>query len=429
MRTGTAFVAVLLAAGCARPAPALDLASVLRDVASANPTLAARRSMNEAAQRRVAPAGAWESPMLELGVLNVPTSGRFDMDPMTMKMAGVSQRIPVSGANRLSRRSAVEAVAAERAASEMTAYETYGMAVDAYADAYYAGRLERGALDHQAAMDGLVRSARARYEAGSGRLEDVLRAEAERARTLADLAAFRAEAEDAETRLAALRGREPGALEDTLAPPPFAAVPADPSTWLAAVSADHPRLREMSAQASRYELAARAARRMLWPDLQLGASYGVRDPIMGVKQDNMVTATVGLMVPIFAGSRELSMGAEMDAMAEASRSERRADELDLRQQVASTWSAAAAAQRTVGLLADTVLVTQRQAVDASWVAYRAGSTDLWRVFEACHALYQDQIGMERARQDLAHAWARLLSLTGRGELLGVSLPPPPGSPR
>ncbi len=429
MSKGAALTALVLVLSGVRPVQALDLETALRQVASANPTLAARRAMTEAARRRVAPAGAWESPMLEVGALNVPTSGRFDMDPMTMKMVGVSQRVPIFGANGLNRRSATAAATAESEASVMTAYETFGMALEAYAGAYYAGLRERGAVDHQAAMDGLVRSARARYESGSGRLEDVLRAEAERARTLADLAAFRAEAEAARARLDALRGVEPGAPADTLAPPPLAPVPAEPAAWLAAVAPEHPRLAEMAAQASRYRLAARAARRLLWPDLQLGASYGVREPILGVKQDNMYSVTLGFMVPIFARSRELSMGAEMDAMAEASQADRRAAELDLREQVTSAWAAAAAAQRSVGLLADTVLVTQRQAVEASWVAYRAGATDLWRVFEASHALYEDQIDLQRAHEDLARAQARFLSLTGRGDLLGVSLPPSPGSPR
>jgi outer membrane protein TolC len=367
--------------------------------------------------------------MLELGASNVPTSGRFDMDPMTMKMVGVSQRVPLSGANRLSRRAAVEAAAAESARSETMGYEVLGMAYGTYADAYFAGRLQRQAEEHQAAMDLLVRSARARYEAGGGRLEDVLRAESERARTLADLASFRAADEDARARLDALRGRDPGVRGDTLEPPPEAPVPAEPAAWLAALSDDHPRLREMRAQTSRYDLAARAARRMVWPDLRLSAAYGIREPLMGVRQDGMVTASVGVMVPLFARSRELSMGAELDAMAEASRSERRAAELDLRADVTAAWAAAAAAQRTVGLLADTVLATQRQAVDASWVAYRAGTTDLWRVFEASHELYEDGLALERARLDLARAQSRLLSLTGRGEPLGIHLTPSAGRPR
>jgi outer membrane protein TolC len=411
------------AAPAPRPASALDLDAVLNEVAAANPTLAARRAMVEAARRRVGPAGAWVSPMLELGAINVPTSGRFDMDPMTMKMAAVKQRVPVFGSNRLSRGAAREDVRAEGAATRMSGYELFGMAWEAYADAYYAGALAREAEEHQSVMDRLVQSARARYESGNGRLDDVLRAEAERARSLADLAAFRAEERSARARLDALRGIAPGGAAETLAPPPAPAVPEEAGAWLAAVSPSHPRLEEMDAQARRYRLAARAARRMAWPELELGGSYGRRGTLEGgVAQDDMFSATVGFMVPIFAGQREYSEGAELDAMARARESERRAMELDLQQEVIATHATASAAQRTVALLADTVVATERRAVDASWVSYSAGSTDLWRVFEASHSLYTELIALARARQDLARAESRLLSLTGRGDLLGLRVP-------
>src|SRR6266487_4638900 len=108
-RNRAALVAVLVLWGaCAKPlpAPALDFESALRQVAEANPSLAARRAMVEAARRRIAPAGAWSAPMMELGAINCPTSGRFDMDPMTTKMVALSHRVPVFGPNRLSRRAA-----------------------------------------------------------------------------------------------------------------------------------------------------------------------------------------------------------------------------------------------------------------------------------------------------------------------------------
>jgi outer membrane protein TolC len=426
IRLRTACLAGLLACAGITPqrAAALDLEGALREVAAANPTLAARRAMVEAAERRVAPAGAWQSPMVEAGVVNVPTTGRFDEDMMTMKMLGVTQRVPLFGSNGLSRRSAREAVVAEGAVSQMSHYELYGMAWEAYADAWYAGELARGAEAHRAVMDRLVQSARSRYESGNGRLEDVLRAEAERARTLVDLAAFLAEARAAQARLAAMRGAAPDGGADSLARPPVAAVPATPEPWLAAVVPTHPRLRELDARVGRYRYAAQAARRMAWPDLELKGSYGWRETLAGgMPQDDMFSASVGLLVPIFAPQREFSEGAEMEAMVRASESERRAMELELRQQIVAVHAAAAAAQATVRLLADTVVTTQRRAVDASWSAYSAGANDLWRVFEASHSLYGEEIALTRARQDLSRAEARMLSLTGRGDLLGVALPP------
>jgi outer membrane protein TolC len=424
-----ACLAASLAMACAgvwaRPAAALDMETALHQVAASNPTIAARGAMVDAARRRVGPAGAWSSPMLELGVVNVPTSGRLDMDPMTMKMVGLSQRVPLFGGNGLARQAAREAVAGESAAAEMTAFEVYGMTWEAFTSAYYAGELARLAEAHQDLMEHMVHAARARYESGNGRLEDVLRAQAEQARSLADVATYRAEQLGARARLDALRGVASGEPGDTLVPPPVATVPPAPDAWLAAVSATHPRLREKQAQVDRYRFSARAARRMVWPDLELRGSYGRREPLDGVvPQDDMFSATVGFIVPIFAASREGSEGREMDAMARASESERQAAELDLRAQVIATHAAAAAAQRIVGLLADTVVTTQRQATEASWVSYRAGSTDLWRTFESTHALYAEEVALLRARQELARTLAQMVSLTGRGDLFGVALPEP-----
>jgi outer membrane protein TolC len=415
-----ALATVLVAAP--HEAKALDLQAALREVATANPTLASRREMVEAARRRVAPAGAWQSPMIELGAINVPTNGRFDMEPMTMKMVGIEQRVPVFGSNRLSRRSANAAAQAEGAGLEMANYELFSMAWEAYADAYYSGRLAELSLDHRGDMDQLVRSARARYESGSGRLDDVLRAEAEQARTLSDVAGFGAETQGARARLAALMGRESAALADSLEVPPSPTPPEDPISIITLVNENHPRLRELRAQADRYRLAARAARRMVWPDLQTGVSYGIRQPIMGVAQDNMWSATLGFMLPVFAKQRELSEGSEMDAMARASESELRAATLDLDQQARGLHASARSDSRTVSLLADTVVTTQRRAVAASQSAYNAGATDLWRVFEATHALYNEEVALIRARQDLARVESKLLAITARGDLFGLTLP-------
>jgi len=139
-------------------------------------------------------------------------------------------------------------------------------------------------------------------------------------------------------------------------------------------------------------------------------------------QDNMFSATVGFMVPLFAAQRELSEAAEMDAMARAAEAERRAAELALRQELEAARAQAFAARRIVRLLADTVVVTQRRALDASWSAYSAGITDVWRVFEAAHTLYGEEVALSRALQDLARAQARIITVAARGDLVGARLP-------
>ena len=428
VRAGAIGVALCGLVVVPQPSHALDITEALRRAAAANPGLAARTAMVDAARRRVAPAGAWPSPMVEVGVVNVPTTGSFDSDPMTMRMVGLTQRVPVFGSNRLSRQAAREAAAGESAALASAAWETFGTTWEAYGEAVAADDLARLAAAHGGVMDRLVESARTRYQAGSGRLEDVLRAEAERARIVADLAGFQAEGRGARARLDALCGATPAdTAGETLARLPERDL-SGLEPWLEAVSPAHPRIARMDAEVSRYRLAGRAARRAAWPDLELSASYGWRQTLRAVghagstAQDDMFSVSVGFMLPVFAGARERSEGASMDAMARASEAERRGAELDLRQEIVAVHAAAAGAARTVRLFADTVTAIQHRAVEASWAAYRAGSTDLWRILEATHALYGEEIALARARQDLARAQGRLIALTGRADLFGVALP-------
>ena len=67
------------------------------------------------------------------------------------------------------------------------------------------------------------------------------------------------------------------------------------------------------------------------------------------------------------------------------------------------------------------VAARRRAVDAAWVSYAAGATDLWRVLEVSHSLYADEVALARARRDLVRTEARLVALTGRTDLLGVPL--------
>lgn len=414
-------------ASLAPPARALDLPTALAQVAAANPTLAARRQMADAAHARIAPAGAWSPPMLEAGLVNAPVGGALDMDDMTMRMVGVAQKLPLSGANGLARRAAREAWVAERAGAEDAHWSMLGEAWQAYADAWWAGELARCAAGHGGTMDALVGAARARVASGRARWDEIPAAEAERARTRADLADWRAEAASARARLDAMRGVDAAAAAgDTLAPVPEPEAP--DSAWLAGANAAHPRLRAAEARQQRWSLGARAARRMAWPDIEVRASYGWRAPMPdGMTRDAMYSVTGAIMLPLFARSREGAEGVEMDAMARAAGDERRADELALRAGIAQLLAQRAAARERVSLLTDTVLVARRAAFDAVQRAWSAGLADFSRVLDAEHALYAEETSLVRARQQLSRLTGALVSLAARGDLAGFPLPAAPRS--
>jgi outer membrane protein TolC len=419
--------AVLVLLALALPAPAahaLDLDAALRQVAAANPTLGARRAQVTAERRGAPAASAWDAPMLELGLVNVPVTGQLNMDPMTMRMIGVEQRVPISGARSLSRHAREQAAAAESSGAAATALELYARTWSSYADAYWSGWLAREARSHLAEMDQMVESARARYASGNGRLEALLDAEAERTIAGSDAARFAAEARAARAALDALRGVHPGTAADTLAPPPEPAVPADVSVWGAALDPSHPRLAATTAEAQRYRYEAASARRSTWPDLDLRFDYGFRSTLAdGTPQRDMFSAIVGLSLPLFASGRDAATGQELDAMARARDEETQSTRLELERDLEGAHADAQAASLAQRALADTVLVLRGRAVDAAWSAYAAGVADLDQVLARSHARWSDEIELTRTRQRLAYALARALTLVGRGEPFGLTLPP------
>ncbi len=423
---GTPFAALLLlhAVAAAPAARALDLEQVLAEVATADPMIVASHVMIRAARARTVRAGAWDAPMLDLMAENVPVTGGFDTDPMSMKVVGLEQRLDLFGARGLARRAAGRDVTAAAAGAEAVRFERLAMAWDAYATAWSAGRRAEAARGQRGVMDRMVAAGRARYESGRGRLDDLLRAEAERARVIADAARFDAEERGARARLDALRGRVAGEEGEPLEAPTGAlADDADPG-W-SGVADGHPRVRAAAEREAARRGSAAAMRRMGWPELTLRASFGFRgEGVHGSVQENMWSAGVGVMLPVGNASRQGAEAAEMDAMADAAASERRAETLAIAAELAALRARARAEARAAALLADTVVVAQRRALAAAWSAYETGTTDLAGVLAAAHATYAEELEAVRAREALAATHARLLALCARPALVGLALPAP-----
>jgi outer membrane protein TolC len=344
---------------------------------------------------------------------------------MTTKMIGLVQREPLFGAKGLARRAGEQGVAADSATRDAMRREVLGETWKAYADAVAAVDQLKAARSHVGAMRRMADAARARYQAGRGRLGEPLHAEAQAAAIVADVARFETLEAEARARLATVTGFPSGRAYGPLDPLPAAQVGADVAAWRGAV-AEHPLVQARTAQHEQYQLAARSARRSVWPDLEMRASYGFREPLSNnghgsVEQDDMFSASVGFMLPLFGEDR--AMGREMDAMARAAEAEAVQTELELLASVESAVARARGSARVLSLI-DTVLVMHDRSLEAAWSAYSGGSADLAQALMAVHDRYENELEAADARRQLAYACADLVTLTGRPDLLGVTLPDP-----
>jgi outer membrane protein TolC len=74
------------------------LQALIAEALEKNPEIQAALRERDAADHRIAPAGALDDPVLEAGIINAPlASSPFNREDMTMKMIGLSQRLPFPG--------------------------------------------------------------------------------------------------------------------------------------------------------------------------------------------------------------------------------------------------------------------------------------------------------------------------------------------
>lgn len=302
------------------PVDSLRLAQVINDVIHHNDRAAAMRYMEEAAKAKIGPAGAWDDPMLMVGVANLPTNFDFRMDPMTMKMIGLSQNIPYAGQKGLER----NAARADAASATQDRLDTeLGLATAAklaFYDLYFGLRTLDLLMKQIELAKNIVSSVQSRVATSQANPEDVYAAQADLWRLQTQLSPTAHSVESAQYNLNTLRGLPPE--QPLLAPqmPTFAMVPENSQSWIAAAHQYYPPLRKLSEQSRSYAFSAAAARRMQWPMLTLSGNYNLRSqPEMEemVKRDNMIGFQATISLPIFQGRQQRSMGRSMDLMSQS----------------------------------------------------------------------------------------------------------------
>ena len=72
----------------------LNLDQLIEEALENNPEILAAKKRGEVYREKVPQASALEDPMLEFGIINLPTNFSFRDEDMTMKEIGISQKFP-----------------------------------------------------------------------------------------------------------------------------------------------------------------------------------------------------------------------------------------------------------------------------------------------------------------------------------------------
>jgi cobalt-zinc-cadmium efflux system outer membrane protein len=397
--------------GAAAPALSALVAEALQN----NPELRGAAKESEAAGQRIRPAGALEDPMLEAGVLNAPIQPlRLNREDMTMKMLGVSQKLPYPG-----KRALREQVAAKDA--ESVSYglrETANRVVRdvklAYFDLALACETIRQLQSNRLILEQFLKIAEGRYAVGQATQAEVLKAQIQLSRMAEELLRMERERPVMEAELLRLLGRRGNVVPIVAELPQIGDAAFSLEALQEAALRERPQLLGLQSVIDRGAKTLELARKEALPDFDLRFSYGQRErDLAGMPREDLFSITVAMNLPVWRKDKIEPRIAEAQAMREQTLEVQRAQQNEvlakLRQQVAI----AEQSRKSVRLYETGVLPQARLGVEASLSGYKVNRVDPLMLLDSQMTLFNYEISRAKELVNFNKALAEIELLTGK----------------
>ncbi len=395
------------------------LQDLIAEAARNNPEIRAANSERLAAQHRISPAGAFDDPMLEAGVINAPLRSQvFRREDMTMKMLGLSQKIPYPGKRDLRQDVAVKDAESVAHAYQETVNRGLRDVKPAYFELAFVAESARLIDKNRRVLEQFLGISESRYSVGQGNQADVFKAQTQLSKMNDELIKLSRERRVIEAELDRTLGRRPGEgrpIEPTLqrlqaAPPQFGAL-------LDAALRERPQLLGLKSLIDRSGKALDLARQDYYPDFDVKFSYGQRDKTLdGMRRDDLVGVTVAINLPVWRETKRDPRVAEAIAMRDQAmdlyQAQRNELASKLRQQVATAEQSLKSAQ----LYESGILPQARLAVESSLAAYRVNRVDFLTLLDSQMTVLNYEVSHAAALSGYHKALAEIDLLIGKPAL-------------
>lgn len=399
------------AVGSALPA----LRQLIDEALKNSPEIAAAAREKEAAAHRVSPAGALEDPMLEAGLVNAPISPlRLNREDMTMKMLGISQRLPYPG-----KRGLREAVAAKDAESVALGYrETVNRVVRDIKVAYYDLALADRSIEiverNKQLVAQLLQIAEGRYSVGQGAQAESLKVQTQLAKMDEDLLRMRRERRSMEADLERLVGRRGQIASIRPAMPGLGQARLSINELGEAALRERPQLLGLKTLIDKNQKVLDLARKDYYPDFDLRFQYGQREKdIEGMPRTDLFTLTVAFNLPVWGATKIEPKIAEAQAMREQALSMYQAQENELAAKLRQQVAIAEQSRESAQLYETGILPQARLALESALAAYRVNRVDFPMLLDSQMTVLNYEVNQAGAVVAFNKALAEIDQLTGK----------------
>jgi outer membrane protein TolC len=390
---------------------AADLGALLDEARDNSPALRAAAARAEASAHVASQAGALPDPEVGIGYSNVGTDhltlGEDDFALLTFYW---TQPVPYPGKRDGAAQAATLGAAAAGRDLDRLRLEIGAEVERDFADLYRLDRTAELLRDSRSVLETVAGAARARYEAGLGTQETLLKAQTEMARLDADAARVALERRGVELNLLAAIGRSDDA---TLAPVealPEARLTEGDAALVEESASGSPGVATLEAQMRRAEAGLHLARLNEKPDFVWTARYDNRGGF-----DPIITGMFGVRLPLSRKSRQVQGVAQAELDLEATR-----HDLDERRLRTKTMARAYVAQveqstRLLDLYEHGVIPLAQDTLESARASYAAGRVEFLDVLGDVRTLLATRM------EHLTHETERFKALAALEPLLGRPL--------
>ncbi|SCX80571.1 TolC family protein [Nitrosospira sp. Nsp13] len=396
------------------------LTSLVSEALENNPEIQAALRERDAASQRIAPAEALDDPVLEAGLVNAPlTSSTLNREDMTMKMIGLSQRLPFPG-----KRGLRKDVAAQDAQSVGYGYqETMNrVARDikiAYFDLGLTLEMTRLVEKNKLILEDLLHIAEKHYGVGLGSQADALKAQTQVSRMLDELLRLARERPTIEAELIRALGRNAAVAAPEPEPPQLREETLTLESLRETALSQRPQLLALRSIVARNEKALDLARRNYYPDFDVRLAYGQRDNMLdGTRRPDMVTLTVAVNLPVWRENKLAPRVAEALAKRDQAQSLHEAQRNEVTASLRQQTAMAEQSLKSARLYQTAILPQARLTVESALAAYRVNRVDFLTLLDSQMTVFNYEISLVTAMASYNKALAEIDLLIGK--------PPAPG---
>lgn len=381
-----------------------------------NPAVAVVESRWQMLQHRVAVAGAFDDPMLMVGVRSVPVdSFDFRREPMTQKVIGISQKIPYRG--KRGTRTAV-AKSESEAARWLLAERKLELAQMVRETGYRLYAIDKSIeLTQQTLhlLDDLIVLAETRYSVGNGSIQTIFSAQVQYSKMQEMLLKRQQQRKTLQALFNELLNRPQSTEITTFPEPKPQPITAVPDVLLQRALLARPLLHSLNAEYQASLSSRQLAELDYYPDVTLSIEYAQRDRLdSGMGGDDFFGLSLSFNLPVQRARRRAAehAAAAQSAMVTAQLHQvRNSIEGGISRQLADLE------QRygQILLYRDAILPQAEQSVEASVAAFQVDKIDFSMLLDEQMALFDYQAGYYQLVADYQISLAQLRTLVG-GEL-------------